>query len=234
MRKPDDPTACTDTESGEQPSLYARWSRRKHLARTGRAPSEASDPDPRESHPASIEAVDHEPSAALEEPPVLTDEDMPALETLGEDDDYSGFMSPGVSEALRAKALRKLFMSSKYNVVDGLNDYDDDFTSFERLGDIVTSDMRHRIELEAEKATAEAQEQARAALAREARDGPALEDGGHAVSEGKGEGEERVEEPAGQDAASLRDAEPAGDDGEALAQASGGVTGGSEGLRRDG
>ena len=78
---------------------------------------------------------------------MLTDADMPPLESLGEDDDYSGFMSTGVSEELRNLALRKLFRSAKFNVVDGLNDYDDDFTNFEPLGDIITSDMRHQMEV---------------------------------------------------------------------------------------
>ena len=106
---------------------------------------------------------------------------------LGEDDDYSGFMSPGVSEALRAKALRKLFMSSKFNVVDGLNDYDDDFTSFEALGDIITSDMRHRMEVEAEKARAKAEEEAEreapAAPAEDAEAAPAAQERADAAVE---------------------------------------------------
>jgi len=65
---------------------------------------------------------------------------------------YSGFLSPGVSEGLRRRALRKLFMSAVFNVRDGLDDYDEDFTNFEALGDIVTSDMRHQAEAEAERA----------------------------------------------------------------------------------
>ena len=39
----------------------------------------------------------------------LTDADMPPIETLTEDSDYTGFMSPEVSEELRKLALRKLF-----------------------------------------------------------------------------------------------------------------------------
>ena len=68
------------------------------------------------------------------------------------DSDYSGFLSQGVSEELRNKALRKLFLSPQFNVVDGLDDYCEDFTSFELLGDVITADMRHELEMEAERA----------------------------------------------------------------------------------
>jgi len=60
---------------------------------------------------------------------------MPPLESLGPDSDYSGFMSPGVSDELRRLALRKLFHSPLYNITDGLDDYDDDFRSFAVLSE---------------------------------------------------------------------------------------------------
>ncbi len=84
------------------------------------------------------------------EPP-LTDADMPPLDSLDAESDYSGFLSPKVSDTLRRAALRKLFHSAQFNVVDGLDEYADDFTQFETLGDIVTADMRHLIEAEARK-----------------------------------------------------------------------------------
>lgn len=83
---------------------------------------------------------------AEKEEPLLTDEDMPSIESLGDDDDYSGFLNAGISPELRQKALWRLFRSSKFNVTDGLDDYAEDFTSFAPLGDIITSDMKHRME----------------------------------------------------------------------------------------
>ena len=149
--------------STETPSAFdaegplRRWARRKREvarekesedeARGGdasRAPSEAAQ-DAREP------AGDASAPAAVEEKD-LTDDDMPSLDSLDENSDYSGFLSPGVSEGLRRRALRKLFMSAVFNVRDGLDDYDEDFTNFEALGDIVTSDMRHQAEAEAERA----------------------------------------------------------------------------------
>ena len=132
---------------GKNESVFSRWSRRKLEAK------EAGE------NPALVEEIEvaadsQLPEAAeTQEPeaPVLTDADMPDIETLTEESDFSPFMSPGVSEELRRLALRKLFRSSVFNVRDGLDEYDDDFTTFEKLGDIVTSDMKHRIEMEKEK-----------------------------------------------------------------------------------
>ncbi len=87
-----------------------------------------------------------------EEVPALTDDDMPPLETLGEDDSYSDFLSPEVSEKLRKVALRQLFHGAGFNIRDGLDDYDEDFTIFKPLGDIITADMRHREEMLERKA----------------------------------------------------------------------------------
>ena len=66
-------------------------------------------------------------------------------------------MSSGVSDELRKLALRKLFHGVGFNIRDGLDDYDEDFTSFAKLGDIVTSDMRHQAEVKARKAREEAE-----------------------------------------------------------------------------
>ena len=141
-----------------------RWARRKReVARRKKAEDEARAHDEhRDASEAAGQVLDStsdasEPDIVGEK--VLTDEDMPPLDSLDENSDYSGFLSSGVSEALRRRALRKLFSSAVFNIPDGLDDYDDDFTSFAALGDIVTSDMKHQAEMEAERAK---QAQARA------------------------------------------------------------------------
>ncbi len=118
-------------EHGNEPeSPLVRWSRRKRRALdrsgepAGGTPAPAAEPS-RGSAPRSAEA--------REAPPALGDSDMPPLDSLGPESDYSGFLSPGVSEELRRLALRKLFLSPLFNVTDGLDDYDDDFRSFEVL-----------------------------------------------------------------------------------------------------
>ena len=126
-----------DPGTGEEENFLSRWSRRKHEDRAGEsiaAPVEE----------AVNESVDE--TVAVEQGDNLPgDEDMPPVESLDEDSDYSGFMSPKVSEELRRIALRKLFSSQVFNVRDGLDDYDDDFTSFTKLGDVVTAEMRYQM-----------------------------------------------------------------------------------------
>lgn len=90
----------------------------------------------------------------------LKDEDMPDLDSLDEHSDFSPFMSSKVSAGLRKLALRKLFQGESYNIRDGLDEYDGDYTSFEKLDSTtITADMRHRMELEAEKRKAEKEQQ---------------------------------------------------------------------------
>ena len=134
-----------------------RWARRKReVAREKEAEDEARRRDegrePSDAAGDARESADDASEPAVIEEKVLTDEDMPPLDSLDENSDYSGFLSSGVSEALRRRALRKLFSSAVFNIPDGLDDYDDDFTSFAALGDIVTSDMKHQAEMEAERA----------------------------------------------------------------------------------
>ncbi len=115
-------------EDAEGP--LARWSRRKAMARAAAA--------------TAAEEPDAEPlaSPAPLSPAILTDADMPALEGLDAHSDYSGFLSPGVSERLRRRALRKLFHLAQFNVHDGLDDYAEDYTNFAPLGDVLTADLR--------------------------------------------------------------------------------------------
>lgn len=119
----------------EDENVISRWSRRKQ--EMGKEPT-------------VTEKITPIPDAIAQKPH-LTDADMPAIESLTEDSDYSGFLSPKVSEALRKQALRKLFHSPGFNVRDGLDDYDGVYTEFEKLGDIVTADMRHQLEMEAQR-----------------------------------------------------------------------------------
>jgi hypothetical protein len=54
---------------------------------------------------------------------------LPPVESLTYESDYRGFFADGVSEALRRRALRQLWRSNPILAnVDGLNDYDGDFT----------------------------------------------------------------------------------------------------------
>ncbi len=129
----------SDTSEG----LLARWSRRKREA------SQTAETAP----PTIQEAAGHDPDDEAQAEPELTDADMPPIESLTEDSDYSVFLSPRVSETLRQQALQKLFGLNRFNVCDGLDDYAEDFTNFAGLGDIVTHEMRRMLEKQKEKLT---------------------------------------------------------------------------------
>ena len=124
--------------------FLSRWSRRKALQQEETDQLTISEGAGQEDE---LPAVAEE-----EEAPALTDADMPPLETLGEDDSYSDFLSPEVSDKLRKVALRQLFHGAGFNIRDGLDDYDEDFTIFKPLGDMITADMRHREEMLERKA----------------------------------------------------------------------------------
>ncbi len=127
----------------EGEAFLERWSRLKSEARRNEDlasvdPQTASDPQPAT------------PSESAERSTVLPD-----LDLLDQDSDYSAFLATDVDPGLRRRALRKLFHSPKFNVLDGLDDYCDDFTNFTPLGAVVTADMRFQLERAARKALAE-------------------------------------------------------------------------------
>lgn len=144
-----------DTElHDEAGDFLARWSRRKLEARTGSIDDSAEVLQTEE--PQAVPPVAAPPEREL------TDADMPPLDSLSADSDFTPFMSPGVSDGLRRLALRKLFSQPSFNITDGLNDYDEDFTQFAGLGNIVTHEMKRL--LKREQAAAEGQEPAAEAV----------------------------------------------------------------------
>lgn len=130
------------SELDQEEGFLGRWSRRK---------AESIEGIPKDLEALPSEMTEEVVDPDVPPPPPPSDEDMPPLETLDEESDYTGFLSPNVSEALRKQALRKLFSSAIFNNVDGLDDYDEDFTSFEPLGDLITADMKHQMEVEAKR-----------------------------------------------------------------------------------
>jgi hypothetical protein len=98
------------------------WSRRK--ARVAEAE--------RAEQAAQVELTEADQQARLEAMPddeVLAQLKLPDPDTLGMGDDFSVFMARQVPERLRRRALRRLWGSNPVLAcVDGLNDYDDDYT----------------------------------------------------------------------------------------------------------
>ena len=183
---PDKSESSTRSSERDESGFLGRWSRRKRNAEVleqevpeSSVPAEAT---PGELTNAQMltptqdnelqESIDSIAEESLPEAPV-TDADMPDIETLNADSDFSPFFSEGVSKELRNLALKKLFFSGKFSARDGLDDYDDDFTKFEPLGDIVTSDMKFHARRKEKARLAELEEQR---LLQESEEAQAIED----------------------------------------------------------
>jgi|AP95_1055475.scaffolds.fasta_scaffold59866_2 hypothetical protein len=110
-------------------SFARRWSRRKVEERQDNA-------DPPDDETTEL-APTPEPALPEEEPP-----DLPPIESLTAESDFTPFLRDKVPEALRKAALRKLWRSDPVLAnLDGLNDYDEDFTGGS-LGGIVATAYR--------------------------------------------------------------------------------------------
>lgn len=150
----------SENRHDEQEGFLTRWSRRKVLSRSGEElPEPAQEADEelpeasapgQESSPVVEEALPEHPGEEAGVPQDAEPE-LPPLESLDENSDYSAFLGDGVPADVRQKALNKLFHSPKFNIRDGLDDYDWDFTNPEPLGDIITAEMRYRVERELER-----------------------------------------------------------------------------------
>lgn len=103
-RKPDEPVAGEDREA-----FASRWSRLKKEAR--QSPPLAEKPlDPKAPAP-----------------------DLPSIDKLTIDSDYRAFFHPKVGEDVRRAALKKLFGDPRFNVMDGLDVYIDDYSKTEPI-----------------------------------------------------------------------------------------------------
>lgn len=136
-REKPDATSANTAGDDEGETFLHRWSRRKHEARA-QPPASPAPQAPPEQDPKPPERI-------------LTDADMPPLESLGEDSDFSMFLSAGVSEHLRQRALRKLFTLPSINQRCPLDGEWYDSHGYEPLGNIITHEMREAMEREAEK-----------------------------------------------------------------------------------
>lgn len=118
----------------EDGDFLSRWSRRKRAAVAEEPPIPGLDPGSQggKGHDVPDQVGDSEaiPETLEAEAALLEKLGLPAPETLSEGDDFSRFMADGVPAFLRKRALRVLWRSNPILAnLDGLNDYDEDFTS---------------------------------------------------------------------------------------------------------
>lgn len=103
--------------------FLSRWSRLKSRARQEEgAPAAAGVPPA----PAAAETEAARPVPAAEAPAAR--EPLPPVESLTPDSDFTPFMRSDVDPNLKRQALSTLFRDPRFNVMDGLDVYIDDFS----------------------------------------------------------------------------------------------------------
>jgi len=108
----------------------ARWSRRKLASALEKdAPALASAP------PSAVPA----PAATA-----LPNVELPAVESLTFDSDFTAFLKPGIDPTVKRAALKKLFRDPRFNVMDGLDVYIDDYTKADPIPPDMLSDLLDR------------------------------------------------------------------------------------------
>ena len=110
--------------SGPRFSL-ARWSRRKLEA------AQVAPPAP----PASVPA----PGAGAPAPA-----ELPPVESLTFSSDFTAFLRPEVDDQVKRAALKQLFRDPRFNVMDGLDTYIDDYTQADPIAPDVLADLLQR------------------------------------------------------------------------------------------
>ena len=116
-------------------SRFGRWSRKKQALRQEEQSVEATQE--------IVESPEEDELAineALPEEELLAKYDLPDPEKIELGTDITGFMNKEIPEFLRRKALRSLWRSNPVlHVLDGLNDYDEDYTDAAYAGQVVNT-----------------------------------------------------------------------------------------------
>ena len=114
----------SENAKSREPLTLRRWSARKRAAAR----------DLPESGAASVSSAQTLDTAASPAKPQTAKQntdaapELPAVESLTFDSDFTAFLKPNVDEALKRKALKKLLHDPRFNVMDGLDTYIADYS----------------------------------------------------------------------------------------------------------
>src|SRR5207253_9732006 len=106
------------------------WSERKLEA----ARTEVPRPTPRAVPPITATPM---PTA------ITSPSDLTPIESLTFDSDFAAFLQPGVNETLRRMALKKLLRDPRFNVMDGLDTYVEDYSQPDPIPLDLLARLRH-------------------------------------------------------------------------------------------
>jgi len=106
--------------ASDEGNFLARWSRLKRAEAAKSPAKQAPAPD------AGGKAVD-----------------LPPLDQLTPDSDFTQFMGAKVKDGVRRAALKKLFADPRFNVIDVMDVYIDDYTNGETISPEMLADLEH-------------------------------------------------------------------------------------------
>ena len=145
----------TDRPEAPERLSLSRWSRRKLAASAEPANAPAASVGTAPVAPAQSAAATGSASAQL--PTQLPNElptqlptpanlptQLPDISSLGFDSDFTAFLRPEVDEKLKRAALKQLFRDPRFNVMDGLDTYIDDYTKADPIEPGVLAEMLKR------------------------------------------------------------------------------------------
>ena len=99
-------------------SFLTRWSRLKHKA---------------------VEERKTEPVKAPDQQPA----ELPPVDSLTFESDFAAFLKADVEESVKRAALKKLLHDPRFNVMDGLDTYIDDYTQNEGISEEMLKTLEH-------------------------------------------------------------------------------------------
>ncbi|MCG8543059.1 MAG: DUF3306 domain-containing protein [Alphaproteobacteria bacterium] len=117
-----------------------RWSRRKTEAKEKPVQPEAParDAEAKGAVAARTEDRPNDGDTEKRKPDAIDLDALPDIDSMDENSDFSVFMQDGIPDALRNRALRKLWQTDPaFNVVDGLVEYGEDFTDLTAVAESV-------------------------------------------------------------------------------------------------
>ncbi|MFA0389650.1 DUF3306 domain-containing protein [Vibrio splendidus] len=151
-------------------NFFSRWSQRK-LDESTDEPLEApaltsSDSSSSEISPADLSSeMEAAAPQSLEGDALETNEEVHAYDVQDpapeatEDLSVAQLLVSEASESVKKAALRKLFLSEEFNVRDGLDDYDDDYSNLKSLSEGVAETLRDWVKDKTEEETTLEEEQ---------------------------------------------------------------------------
>ena len=116
----------------------SRWSRRK-LQSAALGPG---------SNPPAVPAVapPHLATAGTSAVKAAAPVALPPIESLGFDSDFTAFLRPEVDETLKRAALKQLFRDPRFNVMDGLDTYIDDYSKADPIPPDMLAELLERFD----------------------------------------------------------------------------------------